>query len=192
MSGARVGGEGTPWQATGPPSLAAGGWHEAGHGWSWRPGASGPALFFCRQLGGAPAWGQGCRVGPGWGGILSLDIIPNSPSRFTTVARGDCTLRVVTTPPPLPRSEKQRWISAMRPSSSQEDKEIFSEGQGSSLPPPPASRPTSPFSPGLVPWCPRAVSPFASVAEGRNPSGPGAGVGGEGAAPLTQRLLSGV
>ncbi|XP_038320127.1 rho guanine nucleotide exchange factor 19 isoform X1 [Canis lupus familiaris] len=27
-------------------------------------------------------------------------------------------------------SEKQRWISAMRPSSSQEDKEVFSEGQG--------------------------------------------------------------
>ncbi|XP_035922910.1 rho guanine nucleotide exchange factor 19 isoform X3 [Halichoerus grypus] len=30
---------------------------------------------------------------------------------------------------PLPRSEKQRWISAMCPSSSQEEKEVFSEGQ---------------------------------------------------------------
>lgn len=36
---------------------------------------------------------------------------------------------------PLPRSEKQRWISAMCPSSPQEDKEVISEGEGSSLPP---------------------------------------------------------
>ncbi|XP_010837662.1 PREDICTED: rho guanine nucleotide exchange factor 19 [Bison bison bison] len=32
-------------------------------------------------------------------------------------------------------SEKQRWISAMCPSSPQEDKEVISEGEGSSLPP---------------------------------------------------------
>lgn len=36
---------------------------------------------------------------------------------------------------PLPRSEKQRWISALCPSSPQEDKEVISEGEGSSLSP---------------------------------------------------------
>lgn len=76
----------------------------------------------------SPGWGRH-DLGPG------LDIIPQSPSRFARLAVGDCGLHVVITQPPFPRSEKQRWISAMCPSSPQEDKEVISEGEGSSLPP---------------------------------------------------------
>lgn len=121
-----VGGE-NPWAGcrTGP---------EAGHGWSWRPAASGPALLGS-ELGGARAWGQ---TGL-WGGHApSPDTMPNPPSPVSPPWPWEtvlCTLWQLSLP--LPRSEKQRWISALCPSSSQEDKEFFSEGQGSSLPPGP-------------------------------------------------------
>ena len=95
-------------------------------------------LFLGSELWGALAWEWGFP----WGGEVvtwapGLDIIPSSPIWPWETAL--CLLGQLSLP--LPRSEKQRWISALCPSSPQEDEEVVSEGEGSSLPAPPPAWP---------------------------------------------------
>lgn len=101
--------------------LASGWWCKSGCGQCWHPG--GPGLVLGLRAG----WGT--RVGPsGWSEpawVLGLHLIPRSPSPGQLCCA--CCDSMIS----LPRSEKQRWISALCPSTAQEDKEVTSEGEGS-------------------------------------------------------------
>lgn len=116
-------------------------------------GVQGLLCSFDRAGWGTGLWEQGWEVcpgagktGPGFQVWASYCILPAvSPPRPWERQFACCDNSAS-----LPRSEKQRWISAMCPASPQEDKEVISEGEGSNLP---LSSLQGPHPLGWVPRC---------------------------------------
>lgn len=144
--------------------------------------SSGPAGW------GTGLWGQGWEACPGagktcpgfqvWTSYLVLPAV--SPPR-----PWDWQFACCDNSASLPRSEKQRWISAMCPSSPQEDKEVISEGEGSSLP---LSSLQGPCPLGWVPCCfPPSLQSWVPCGQRGYQGGGSSGLGWAGGSAEPQR-----